>query len=827
MKSSKRNIRLSRAVKLAILGIGVTGQSFAQSVDVDDNPSMALEEVIVTATRRSESVQDIPVNIAAISGAQLEEQGMEALADLLATVPGINLVDQGSRNSNNVIVRGLSASPLVAEEVSLNSGDGTVATYLGDIPLSIDLKLNDLERVEVLLGPQGTLYGAGTLGGAIRYIPVKPNFKSNSLAIRASSFQYGEADDISGSMGFTVNSAISDNFAIRGSIDYLDDSGWVDAPFLVREPGVSLPDPDFTDPAAVAANLRREDDVNFEKALSGRIAARWTPNERFDGTLSYYFQHQEIGGRTISSRQTPVPAGKYETALRVLEPNDRDSDLLALEFTADLGFAELTSATGYSEYESDGETDVTDLLITLEFSYETFPSLTAIAPSGLDDEALVQELRLVSTNDGPLSWIVGAFYEHAESELNYHELTPGYAEFLGEIYPGVGTRPDGLEYISLNIYERTESAFFGEISYDITEAWQVTLGGRYYDYSAETASAFDLPLLYSVFYGRDPDSVVLDLRQFGQEDDGFLFKFNTSYALTDDILLYGTISEGYRIGNANETPGCPDFDPNGGSVQTVCALALGQVISPGSTEVSPREERFYMPDKTLNYELGMKSVWRDGSIILNGAVYYVDWEDPQVLSHTLNGLNEILINGAGAESSGVELSIMAVPTERLTISAGFSYAKAELTELAPSLIRGITPPGFGAEFEDGQSGDRLPGSPEKTFSIFGEYTHPLDRGDLSFNLGYNYQSDVLTNTGGRGGYYTMDSFGIANAAVRYDADSWTVTLFAKNLFDEFASTGTRATPEFSQTVSGANVRRFYENMAPPRSYGVRFEWRTF
>ncbi|HBH89448.1 MAG TPA: TonB-dependent receptor, partial [Hyphomonadaceae bacterium] len=207
--------------------------AIAQDAPSTEDAVSRQDAVIVTATRREGTVQSVPLNIAAVGAEQIEEQGIEELADLIASVPGINIVDRGGRQGNPIIVRGINADPIGSGDGD-NSGGGTVATYLGEVPLFIDLKLNDMERVEVLLGPQGTLYGAGTLAGAIRYIPVRPQIGENTFDMRADLYQYSEASSLSQDVGVTFNQTISDTFAIRGSIDVLRDSGFVDQPFLVQ-----------------------------------------------------------------------------------------------------------------------------------------------------------------------------------------------------------------------------------------------------------------------------------------------------------------------------------------------------------------------------------------------------------------------------------------------------------------------------------------------------------------------------------------------------------------------------------------------------------------
>jgi iron complex outermembrane recepter protein len=792
-----------------------------------------VEAVTVTATRRAESVQDIPLNIAAVGGAEIEEQGFDEIADVLAFVPGINVVDRGGRQGNPLIVRGLNADALGSGDGN-NNGGGTVATYIGEVPVFIDLKLNDMERVEVLLGPQGTLYGAGTLGGAIRYIPNKPDFDGDTLDVRAEVSRYSEAKDISYDTGLTFNKALGSSFAVRGSIDFAEDSGFIDYPFVVREIGVSDPDPDFTNRSAVDANLRRVDDADGENVISGRLAARWAPTEWLDGTLTYYVQQADIEGRRGSSQQPGVPTGQYELAKRVKEPNEITNQLLSLEVTADLGFAELTSATGYSKFNDLGQRDQTDLLLTLDYGYEAFPTFTSFTREKGKQDRINQELRLVSTTEGPFNWIAGVFYNQLESASYSAEYTPGYADFAGF------DRPDDLEYYSQAYSKLEESAFFGEIGYDITDKWTVTVGGRYYQYDLESFSDVDFPLFDPDFIPVGVSSLQSSLEsdfaagspngteRTEQSDEGTLFKFNTSYAFTDDMLGYFTVSEGYRIGNANGLAECETFDPLAPVVQTGCALAPGQRFGPGPNDVSTRDERAYTPDTTTNYEVGFKSTLMNGAVTLNGAVYFIEWADPQLASATLNASLPITVNAEGAESTGFEVNGAWAMTDALSVRGSYSHSESKLTADAPGLVTSITPPGFDSVLIDGRDGDRLPGSPEDQFSIFGSYVYDVAAGrTLTINGGYSWQGDVLSRTGGLGGGKTLESFGVANASAVYDTGPWSASLFIDNLFDEYYETGVVSSPLFNQTLTDAgggpvNVRSYFTYVGAPRVIGVRF-----
>ncbi len=787
--------------------------------------------IIVTATRRAESIQDIPLNIAAVGSEQIEEQGLTELSDLLPFVPGINIVDRGGRQGNPVIVRGLNVDAIGSGDGN-NDGGGTVATYLGEIPVFVDLKLNDLERVEVLLGPQGTLYGAGTLGGAIRYIPRKPQFSENSLSVRGEISNYSKASSISHETGFTFNLGVSDTFAIRGSLDWTNDSGFIDYVNVVDQVGVTNPDtPD---------GLNRIKDADGEETLSGRIAARWEPTSWLDATLTYYYQESDIEGRRVSHFRGLVPGlldgdasvGRYENAFRVQEPNEIKNDLLALEVVADLGFAELTSATGWSNFSDDGQRDQSTLLITLEYSYELFPSFTAFTREVGEEERINQEIRLVSKNDGPFNWIVGGFYNKFELAASSSEFTPNYAAYVNAapLLFGLTDRPDSLEYFSTDRERLVELAAFGEVSYTLFDQLTLTFGGRYYDYDLKAASSVDFPLFEPLTFMPQTLSQIANNPfdpDLAQSDNGFLFKFNASWEASDDLLIYATVSEGYRIGGVNGVGDCPAFDPN--ATQGACALAPGQQFGPGAGDISARDERQFSPDQTRNYELGFKSTLADGQLTLNGAFFFIDWMDPQLSSSTVNANIPITVNGDGAESKGVELSASWRPTERLQLRGNFSYTDSELTAVVPDLVRTITPPGFGSAFEDGQSGDRLPGSPRTQFSLFGAYEHPLENGDsLKFNSSYTWQGNVLTRTGGRGSGLTLGSYGVANAALTYEAERWSVTVFADNIFDEFAETGAIGTELNNQIVSDFDggdvfVRGFSSHILPPRSVGLRFK----
>ena len=771
------------------------------------------ETIIVTATRRALSVQDIPLNIAAFDGSLLEEREISDLAELGRSVPGLYVIDQGKRSANSIVVRGLNLNPFQAAEALGNGGGDTVSTYVGEVPLYVDLALNDIERVEVLLGPQGTLYGAGTLGGAIRYIPRKPQFDDTNVEARGSTFALSQSDSMGYRAGGTFNVPLGDNLAFRASLDRYDDPGFIDTPYLVRRAGISDPEPNS--PALVATNLYRDDDVDGEETNSARVAFRWQPGDNVDATFTYHRQDMDVSGRT-QNQSVSFGTGLYESATRYPEPSERTNELLSAEVVADLGFAELTSATGWSKYDEHGQRDQTDLLLTLEYSYEAFPAFSAFTREIEKEETFTQEIRLVSKGTGRFNWIGGLFFQDFEQpDGDSREFTPEYDTYLG------GSRPDDLEYISVLYEDLTEKALFGEIGFQITDSWDITIGARYYDFSFDTLGDQDTPLANTIFNGFPPDSINLNLQATTLDDSGSLFKFNTSYRFNDDVLGYFTISEGYRFGASNGIALC---DPNAGPSQNVCATP---------------EEFQYFPDTTTNYELGLRSQWADGRLTLNGALYYIDWQDPQLASVTLSGSQPITKNGAGAETSGIELSLDAAVTDRLSLGLSYSHLKAELTEVAPGLIREFTPPGFGpgsnydvldAVYLAGQPGDRLPGSPEDQATVYFSYDWTLSSSwDLKLNYGISAIGDVITTTGLRGGGETLGGFSLHHASAVFSGGPWEFTVYAQNLLDKYAVTGLRSRRAFVQTLADENgdpvrVRSYAQQMVRPREIGVRFAW---
>ncbi|MBW4965886.1 TonB-dependent receptor [Pseudoalteromonas sp. CR1] len=799
-KPSLLTLAMSGALTSAFL---LPNTALAQEQETAKDKS--LEVIEVTATRRSGSVQNAPLNITALDADIMKDQNISELADVARWVPGLTITDQGGRSGSPIIVRGLNTN-----SSGPSSDGGTVATYINEIPVAIDMRLVDVERVEVLIGPQGTLYGAGTLGGAIRYMLKEPELDFTSLEVFGNVSQTQESDSIGGEGGFIFNlPLIEDKLAVRASLNVYEDPGFIDYGYVVREPGVSLPDPDWTDSAAINNNLKNVEDANGETTTTGRISVRFKPSETLEGTLNYFYQNQDSEGRSIVHYNTLSAdnglsniIGKYESAYRYEEPREKENQLLSLELKADLGFAELVSATGISNFDADGQRDQTDLLIRLDYGYEEFPAFSSFTRELEEQDTFTQEIRLVSQNDSDINWIVGGFYNKIESDASSQEYTPGFGDFAVENFGADQSRPDQLEYYSVDRVEITESALFGEIGYQVTDKLDITVGARFYKYDVESESAVDFPLFNTLFGGAGPDDVTLNFEQNEASDNGSLFKFNAKYQFTNSVMGYATISEGFRIGGSNGLAPCPDPLP---ANQAGCG--------------NP-SEMLYDADTTTNYELGFKSTWLRSRLHFNAALFNIDWDDAQVAGATEVGQLPYLSNAGSANAKGIEISSRAILSDSFSVYSTYAYTKAELTSDAPFL--------FNSDGTDGaEDGDRLPGSSEHQFSMGVNYqTDVFNDKTLDINYGITAQSDVISRVGLRDNGETLPGYSLSNISAKLTADEWSATVYVDNVFNKYAVTSVRRSDADITSANRTDIQRNYGYFINrPLTVGIKFNYK--
>ncbi len=827
-------------VRLALLcatAVNAMTSLAAHAADASGTSAPATEEsqmIVVTATRRATSLQDVPINISAVSAQALQDQHIDDVRDLGAVTPGLTIKDTGPSANGTIIMRGLSANDTAS---SGNNYDNSLAIYLGETPIYADFKFMDIARVETLLGPQGTLYGEGTLAGAIRYLPNRPNPDkwegSADMRLFGESHAHSPGATVSGTVNIPL---VPGKLALRSSVGYWDNPGFIDYVGIVNQPGISNPQPggligDITQqaaslhqvtshpstiigvdpatgaaptgwstnnatPAQLAANVHNAQGVNYENTLSMRHTLGIFPTDGLRAYLTWAHQVTDTGGDQINSGGV-LGTGQYEASKRYLEPTHRSADLYAIEVEADLGhFAQLVSDTAWTKQKTAHQGDNTDLLLDLNYGYEQFPNFTSYNKSQTSRTQFNQELRLVSKHGGPLSWTLGGFYNKMNYASNYHEVVPGFPAFAGI------DRPDEWEYASYVRSSNQEKAVYGEATFDITSKFQVTGGARYFKYTAFVDGGTALPL-----FATYPD-VPYAGSTGSTSKSGAVWKANTSYKISSDFLAYFTFSKGYRLGGVNFVAPCPTniaalkaADP---TKQFLCAL--------------PSEQTFG-PDTTYNKEIGVRYSLFGGKLRGSLAAYSINWNGIQLGSVTENGAIGITVNGGKAVSKGVELTFVARPAKGLTISGNYSYNDAHLTQDVPGLIHY----GNGGYIKTAAlAGDRLPGSAKHSGSLEADYTLPVGVDTLDFNMSGTYNGDVFTRPGNQGYGQVLPAYVTSRASIGYKFvdQGFAVKLYADNLFDKFAITGVSNNLSSRIIDAGFASRYYTQSVLTPRRAGI-------
>ncbi|MFN7173248.1 MAG: TonB-dependent receptor [Thermaurantiacus tibetensis] len=770
--------------------------------------------IIVTGTRREVSLQDAPINISAVGSETLARQRIDDIRDLMGFVNGVTILDTGPRSTGRIVLRGLSAD---GTGIFGNNVDNGVAIYLGEIPLYQDFKFIDMDRVEVLLGPQGTLYGVGTLAGAIRYMPRRPDPVNVSGEAYARGTAQAESDDLGYQGWVAVNTPIiQDHVALRLVAGYFFEPGFIDYPVVLKVPGVSLPQPaplSLGTPEQRAANFNSFKDVNFERTFSARATALFQSSERFQLYVTYAYQRTTTDGFQANSAGV-LGTGRFERAARYLEPQERETHLIGFEINAELGdIAKLVSSTGLTRQRLVGLNDNTDLLLDLDYDYELFPGFSSYADPRTRYRQINQEVRLVSAHGGPISWTAGFFFNRFIWNNRRDEYVPGYTRWLGVTF-----RPDDLEYISFVNTRTRELALFGEATWQVTPKWQVTGGIRWFEYNAFATGGTDLPLLPGGRRRTPYPLIQFDpsrIRSGSTDDNGVVWKANTSYRFSDDLLAYFTYSTGYRIGGVNRVPPC--VLPIDTSVQNICALP---------------DELVFGPDETKNKELGIRYQLFDRRLTGSLALYHINWDGVQISSRTQFGALGIIRNGAEAVSKGLEFQASAAPTDRLRIDASYSLTDARLTADAPGIIvinpADLNGDGILETRVDGKTGDRLPGSAKHIAAVGATYTTPLPNGDdLTFNWTATYRGNILTRVGARGFGEKIPDFWVHRGALTYAVtDSLSFGLWADNILNKYAVTSVGQTTQQIGVNDGVVLRYYSKSVLRPRSYGLeaRFQF---
>lgn len=750
------------------------------------------ESIVVTSSRRATSVQNAPTNITAISAETIKRERLDDIKSLAALLPGVTVVNSGPNGAGTIVMRGISTSGTSTNGVFKNNA---VGVYIGEVPMYLDFMLLDINRVESLQGPQGTLFGLGTLGGTIRYMPNRPNTDKYSISVHGRVFGQYHSTAPGGDEDVTINLPIwKDHIAFRSVTGYYDDPGYIDYDYVLRKPGVSNPQPagpnSFGSSAQRDENFSKHSGVNFNHTLTTRNQLMLKYNDDLKMYLTYAHQETKTDGRSATGAGV-MNTGNWDGPWRYLEPVDRSGDLYSAEVYANLfHIAQFVSTTAFTHQVIDTKYDNTDLLLDLDYGYQAFPQFSSWNTSHDDYRQFNQELRLVSTHKGPFSWVVGGFYNKFNTNTVYREHVPGFSEWgvangFGNMY-----RPDELEYASRVETETAERALYSEGTLHLTKDLQLTGGIRYFDYDASNSGGSGLPL-----YQTYPD-IKLSNAGGGTGSNGIVWKANASYRFNPQLMTYFTYSTGYRVGGYNRVAPC--ILPLNTSVQNICAL---------SNEIS------YKPDTTRNIELGFRGNLFHNRFVFSIDGYHIDWLNVQVPSQTVYGAVGITTNGGRAVSNGFEFSGSLRITRQLHLTANYAYVDAHLTEGVANLVNGVA---------NAYAGDRLPGSMKNSGSITATYILPLaNNRSVRFNWMAAYSGSIYSTVGLHDYGTRIPSYVTHRASISYRAGKWNASFFVNNIFNQRAITAvSNQSNTLNQQVTGVTERYYAESILAPRIIGA-------
>ncbi len=613
-----------------------TDQDAAPSTQESDD--LRIGEVVVTAQRREESLQDVPMSISVLSAEMIRVRSIVSLSDFIRYVPGVTYSEFGPGN-NNIVIRGIGGD-----------GDRSTALYLGEMPLTAlgslndpDIKLVDFERIEVLRGPQGTLYGAGSMGGAIRYVPIAPDMEQFGADVEVGYSQIDNAGSNSGHVKGVINIPIArDTLALRVVGYVYDNGGYIDYVGNTIPSRVAFAD-------SVGATLINGDNGGTSQYTGGRVTLAWKPVEMFDATLMYIDQEIDQVGSFEDSLHLP-PYQDYPMSFGDRTKGGKERRYIStqmLNLLMNLKFDKFDVVSSTSRIEYDGN-EARDISRDLPFPIG--------ALSYADSRATTQEVRGSSKFSGPINFLAGIYYQ--KNTWNEDSEVPWIADPATCCF-GFGTDPNDL-YVYTSGDSVTQKAVFAELYYDLTEKMRLTVGGRYFDYSREKFT-----FTHGALNGGSSGSESKDSRGDSTA------KANVSYSLNEDNMFYAQWAQGFRLG-------FPETPPPA----AVCDLDNDGILDGTNAPITTDHVD---PDSLDSFELGSKSTLWGGRWVLNTAIYHITWRDiPGSAGIPTCGIG-VIVNAGEAESKGLEIDTTIALTPQLVANIGVSFIDAQFTKNAAAL----------------------------------------------------------------------------------------------------------------------------------------------
>lgn len=715
--------------------------SYAAAEAAETDAPTQVSEVVVTAQKRTENLREVPQSISVVSGAQLEQQHVEGYADLARSVPDLSFSSLGAPGLSNLEIRGISST----------TGTSTVAIYLDDAPITIrnnsfysgqaEPLLFDLAQSEILRGPQGTLYGASSMGGTIRFVsnPVNLNAYEASAGAEVSGTKHGGLNYVV--KGVVNLPLVADKLGLRIGVETTRDSGFVDH--------------------ATAGAIDRTG-INGVRSNVVKAALQWDVTPQLTITPAIFAQKTHIDDTGLVDLATP----NYVTSKLVQEGGRDTLAVPSLKVNYAFGGADLTSVTSYARRHFPRTTDGTyfnsvfvgDFVDSLgvtgvdgQLDGARLGALPGPVYNSLDTKQLTEEIRLVSkpydpSGRNPFTWIVGLYYSNAKNIGASDQYIPGFNQTFQSTYGvaadavlGVAT-PGDLFYAFATHLDDKEYATFGEVSYNLGPRVKFTAGLRYLHGSSS------MDFVSSGFFASTPAAS-------GRiSAHATTPKFSATYDVTDDLTTYATVGKGVRLGGINP--------PVPASACAADLAAFGLTAAPSG----------YKPDSLWNYEAGAKGRFFERQLSVNASAYRIKWSQIQIDVPLKTCGFDYTANVGQAESYGVETEIRWRAGPSLTLGVSGQYNHDTFTQAIAGL--GIA------------KGDPVPGAPEWSLNLDADYERDLTddltgfaRANWQFT-GKSHGTFVQTNPD-----YERPAYNLAGASIGVSAARWDVSLFVKNLFD--------------------------------------------
>jgi iron complex outermembrane receptor protein len=725
------------AIALSLISIPAAAQEAAAPA-----PSSGLEEIVVTAQKRSENLKEIPMAVSVLSGAALAESHIEGFEDITRAIPGVSFGAGGAPGLDNIEIRG----------VSSNSGSATVGVYLDEVSITeknlfngqVEPRLFDIDRVEVLRGPQGTLYGASSMGGTLRFISKKPvldefsgTFSSDLSGTTHGGLNYDEQAVVN----LPVVTGIA---ALRLGVDNGQDSGYIDN--------------------LTASGKLAHEGTNLDRWTVFRASSLIQPADWLTVTPALFAQHEVVDDTSVYYPDL----GLYRQDKEVREPIRDNIFIPSVTVAGDLGWADLTSISSYFWQQLNRTEDGTF------YNSEYLGSLIdADPPNGIANQGFrignlpgpeysrtttavtTEEIRLASKSMAesgePYTWLAGLLY----SDYQIHKSDDAYVLGLNKTFRQVygiapedsgvfagSTFPDDSVALSSQRLEERQFAIFGDATYAILPELKASAGIRY----AYARSAFTD--LNQGFFGTNPPLFNSNARFYAPTP-----RFSLSYDIDENTTVYSTIARGFRLGGSEGPIAVP-----------LCSADLKSLGIDNAPET-------YGSDALWSYEAGVKGRLFDDKLSINADGYYINWSKIQQTIPLPTCGYTVTTNVGNAESYGVEMELAYRPVPALTLSFSGDVSHAVLTKVTANVGASV--------------GDAVLNTPDWMATFRVQYNHPFnDQVTGVINADWDetgHSHGTFDNTDPD---YIRPNYGIMNGSIGVDLDQFTVSIYAKNLLDE-------------------------------------------